>query len=68
MTNNVIKELSTVELQERLSAERLRLNMMKINHSVNPLDNPNQIKSLKKDIARILTELRRREGLSQDNN
>lgn len=61
MENNVIKELSTVELQERLVSEKLRLNKMKINHAVTPLENPNIIKTTKQGVARIMTELRMRE-------
>jgi len=70
MNNNVIKELSSVELQERLVSEKMRLNKMKINHAVTPLDNPNIIKATKKGVARIMTEIRKREidSISQENN
>ena len=61
MKNNVIKELSTQELQERLTADKMQLNKMKINHAVTPLENPNKIKEARRDIARIMTELRTRE-------
>lgn len=44
MKNNVIKELSTSELQERLAVDKIQLNKMKINHAVTPLENPNKIK------------------------
>ena len=70
MENNVIKELSTVELQERLVSEKLRLNKVKINHAVTPLENPNIIKTTKQGVARIMTELRMREinSKSAENN
>ena len=61
MKNNVIIELSTQELQERLTADKMLLNKMKINHAVTPLENPNKIMEARKDIARIMTELRKRE-------
>ena len=61
MKSNVIIELSTQELQERLTADKMLLNKMKINHAVTPLENPNKIKEARKDIARIMTELRKRE-------
>lgn len=61
MKNNVIKELSTQELNERLIADKMQLNKMKINHAVTPLENPNKIKEARRDIARIMTELRTRE-------
>ncbi|MFA6933036.1 MAG: 50S ribosomal protein L29 [Bacteroidales bacterium] len=61
MKNNVIIELSTQELQERLTADKMLLNKMKINHAVTPLENPNKIKEARRDIARMMTELRKRE-------
>ncbi|MBP1630924.1 MAG: ribosomal protein [Bacteroidetes bacterium] len=61
MKNNVIKELSDAELQERLTVEKLQLNKMKINHAVTPLENPNVIKESRRGIARIMTELRNRD-------
>ncbi len=57
----VVKELSTAELQERLDSAKVELNKMRMNHHISPLENPNLIKAHKKNIARILTELRRRE-------
>ena len=56
-----IKELPTKELVERLEAAKTALNRMEINHSISPLDNPAQIKQSRKEIARMLSELRRRE-------
>ncbi|MDD2487901.1 MAG: 50S ribosomal protein L29 [Bacteroidales bacterium] len=61
MKSNVIIELSTQELQERLTVDKMQLNKMKINHAVTPLENPNKIMEARKDIARIMTELRKRE-------
>jgi large subunit ribosomal protein L29 len=56
-----VKGLSTKELKERVDAEAASLNQMKINHSVSPLDNPAQIKQLRRTIARLKTELHQRE-------
>ena len=56
-----IRELSTVELQERLLAEVANYDQMVINHTVTPLENPAQIKKLRRAIARMKTELRYRE-------
>ncbi|MDR1585076.1 MAG: 50S ribosomal protein L29 [Prevotellaceae bacterium] len=56
-----IKELTNQELKERLDAEKNRLNFLEINHSISPLDNPMQIKDLRRTIARFATELRQRE-------
>lgn len=56
-----IKDMSTADLNERLEQAREQLLKMRLNHAVTPLDNPNQIRNTRKDIARYLTELRRRE-------
>lgn len=56
-----IREMSTADLNERLEQAREQLVKMRLNHAVSPLENPNQIRATRKDIARYLTELRRRE-------
>ena len=56
-----IKVLSTADLNDRLELARTQLVKMRLNHAVSPLENPNQIRATRKDIARYLTELRRRE-------
>lgn len=60
-TEFVVKELSTAELKDRVDVEQVELNRMKLNHAISPVENPNLIKKHKRNIARILTELRRRE-------
>jgi large subunit ribosomal protein L29 len=67
MKQEVIKELSTADLIERLEEEKKHLTRMRINHAVSPLENPHQISENKKTIARIKTELRRRE-IEESNN
>ena len=56
-----IREMSTPDLNDRLDRAREQLVKMKMNHAVSPLENPNQIRETRKNIARYLTELRRRE-------
>jgi large subunit ribosomal protein L29 len=56
-----IKSLSDKELQERIDADAVTLTQLKINHSISPLDNPAKIKQLRRTIARVKTEIRRRE-------
>ena len=57
----VLKELSTAEIKERLDNERAMYQKMLLNHAVSPIENPNKIKESRKNIARCLTELRKRE-------
>lgn len=67
MKQEVIKEMSTAELRERLVEEKKHLTRLKLNHAVSPLENPHKITDNKKTIARILTELRTREMLENNN-
>jgi large subunit ribosomal protein L29 len=52
-----IKGLSIKELRERVDADSIALQQMKINHSISPLDNPAKIKQLRRTISRLITEL-----------
>ncbi len=56
-----IREMSTSDLLERVEAEMVNYNQMILNHSISPLDNPAQIKTLRRTIARMKTVLRERE-------
>ncbi|RLD90340.1 MAG: 50S ribosomal protein L29 [Bacteroidetes bacterium] len=67
MKQEVIKEMSTAELRERLVEEKKHLTRLKLNHAVSPLENPHKITDNKKTIARTLTELRKREMLENNN-
>ncbi len=60
MKPNVIREMSTGELKERLDEEIKHLQKLKLNHSVSPLENPMKINVFRKTIARIKTELHSR--------
>jgi len=70
MEQEVIRELSTAELIERLEDESKQLVKLKLNHAVSPLENPNKIKAYRKIVARIKTELRKREleGINKSEN
>jgi len=61
MEQQVIRELSTAELLESLENESKQLVKLRLNHAVSPLENPNKIKAYRKTIARLKTELRKRE-------
>lgn len=56
-----IKEMPTTDLVERVEAEMVNYNQLTLNHAISPLDNPAQIKQLRRTIARMKTELRQRE-------
>ena len=67
MKNSEIKELTTKELEERIDTEKSHLTRLKLNHAVSPLDNPLKIKEARKNVARMKTELRKRE-LNENSN
>ena len=56
-----IREIATNELAERIETEVANYNQMVLNHSISPLENPAQIKQLRRTIARMKAELRLRE-------
>jgi large subunit ribosomal protein L29 len=72
MKQEVIRELSTPELMERLEEERIQLSRLKMNHAISPLENPNKIKAYRKTVARLTTEVTRRKneaaGATKPNN
>ena len=55
-----IKDLSVDDLTEKLQEQKSVLNKFKLSHAVSPLENPAQIKFVRRTIARINTELRKR--------
>ncbi|MCX6309404.1 MAG: 50S ribosomal protein L29 [Bacteroidia bacterium] len=61
-----VRELTSKEIAERIQTDALNLNKMELQHSISPLDNPTQIKELRRDIARLKTVLRER-ALNQQN-
>lgn len=61
MKNSEIKELTTAEITERIDNANEELVRMRLNHAVNPLDNPMKIRFARKNIARLNTELRKRQ-------
>ncbi|WP_372753501.1 50S ribosomal protein L29 [Labilibaculum sp.] len=61
MKNSEIKELTTQEIVERVGSEKSTLTRFKLNHAISPLENPLQIKVTRRNIARLVTELRHRQ-------
>ena len=61
MKQSEIKELSVADLQEKLGAFKKNYTDLKMAHAITPLENPIQLRSLRRDVARIATELTKRE-------
>ncbi len=61
MKQTEIKELSVAELQEKLVEFKKNYADLKMAHAITPLENPMQIRAMRKTIARLATELTKRE-------
>ena len=61
-----VRELTSKEISERVDTEIARLDQMELQHSISPLDNPAQIKFVRREIARLKTILRERESKKQN--
>ena len=61
MKNSEIKALSLAELKDKISSEREALRKLKFGHQVSAIENPMRIKSTRKLIAKLNTELRAKE-------
>ena len=58
--NNELRSLSEQELTVRAKEDALRLKKLEFAHAISPIENPMSIRSLRKDIARVKTELQKR--------
>mgnify|MGYP003445844812 FL=1 len=61
MKNNKIKEMSSPDLEKELGELKTELFKLRFSLKTNGLENPMKIKEVRKDIARIKTELKERE-------
>ena len=61
MKAQVLTDMPLNELHDLLVTERERLVKMKMSHAVSPMENPMQIKFARRTVARIMTELSRRD-------
>ena len=59
--NKGLKNLSAADLTARINEDSLRLKKLEFAHAISPLENPMSIRGLRKDIARLKTELKKKE-------
>lgn len=62
MKQEEITKMSLNDVQDNLSNFSEKLMKMKLSHSVAPMENPMQIRDVRKTIARLKTELTKREA------
>lgn len=65
MKANEIRDLSLVEMNDKLTELKGELFNLRFQLAVNQLENPTRIKAVKKDIARIKTIIRANELKSE---
>ncbi|MEN8765294.1 MAG: 50S ribosomal protein L29 [Wenyingzhuangia sp.] len=61
MKQSEIKELSVVDLQEKLDTLKKNYTDLKMAHAISPLENPLELRALRKTVARVATELTNRQ-------
>jgi large subunit ribosomal protein L29 len=59
--NKTIKDLNVVDLKSKIQEDQLRLKKLEFAHAISPLENPMNIRGLRRDIARLKTELKKKE-------
>ena len=62
MKQKEIQNLSKEDLQDKLDEVQKEYETLQLNHAISPLENPIQIKAVRKSIARIMTELTKRDS------
>ena len=62
MKQSEINELSVEELKEKVADYKKQHADLKMAHSVTPLENPLQIRNTRRTLARLATELTKREN------
>jgi large subunit ribosomal protein L29 len=55
-----IQGLNESELKARIQEDELRLKKLEFAHGISPLENPMTIRNLRKDLARLKTELKKK--------
>ena len=61
MKQSEILKLSNEQLSERLGESKKSYSELKMTHAVSPLENPIQLRTLRRTVARIATEITKRE-------
>jgi len=68
MKNSEIRELSTKELVESIDEQKLKMYNLRATHAINKIEHTHFLKSTKRLIARLKTELTRRQAQELNQN
>jgi large subunit ribosomal protein L29 len=55
-----IQALSVEDLQARITEDEIRLRKLEFAHAITPLENPMSIRNLRREVARLKTQLRKK--------
>ena len=61
MKANELRDMSAAELTKKLAELKEELFNLRFQHAINQLENPGRIETVKKDIARVKTDMRSNE-------
>ncbi len=56
---NSLKGLNEADLKAKITEDELRMKKLSFAHAISPLENPQSIRSLRRDIARLKTALKK---------
>jgi large subunit ribosomal protein L29 len=56
-----ILQMSEEDIRMKIRDDQDNLRRMRFNHAISPLDNPLSLRSLRREIARLTTELNKRQ-------
>ncbi|MBK6380270.1 MAG: 50S ribosomal protein L29 [Chitinophagaceae bacterium] len=61
---NSLKGLNEADLKAKIAEDELRMKKLSFAHAISPLENPQSIRSLRRDIARLKTALKQVQSAS----
>ena len=61
-----IKEMNEADLKSRIQEDELRLKKLTFAHAVSPLENPMTIRGVRKDLARLKTQLKNKQSQAKE--
>ena len=56
-----IQNLNEEDLRARIKEDEMRLKKLEFAHAISPLENPMNIRGVRKELARLKTELRKKQ-------
>ena len=58
--------MSEADLKSKIEEDELRIKKLKFAHAVSPLENPMSIRGVRKDLARLKTELKNKQSQAKE--